>query len=200
MLRVLQTKWTTRSSPAWAGTRRYFRLECSQVVRRHACLSSGRTLFYSAREGLYGSSKRSLVTATAVQTSTRLDGQTNDITTSRSVSENLNVLVMDVTKMMCGGCSASVKKILLQHPSVEGASVNLITGTAVVNMRPGSTEIDEDNVVETVTAKGFPSFKRSSEGVSDQTEKIKLEQEKDEIREYVSLIVLPTILIDLQKY
>lgn len=157
-------------------------------------------MFYSAREGLYGSSKRSLVTATAVQTSTRLDGQTNDITTSRSVSENLNVLVMDVTKMMCGGCSASVKKILLQHPSVEGASVNLITGTAVVNMRPGSTEIDEDNVVETVTAKGFPSFKRSSEGVSDQTEKIKLEQEKDEIREYVSLIVLPTILIDLQKY
>lgn len=133
------------------------------------------------------SSKRSFTRTTAVQTESTLQGHLQDISASQEALDNETVLVMDVTKMMCGGCSASVKKILLQHPRVEEASVNLITGTAVVKLAQGSTSLDEDDVVAAVSAKGFPSFKRGLEDSREQAEKIKLEQEMEEVSEYVQL-------------
>jgi Cu2+-exporting ATPase len=43
--------------------------------------------------------------------------------------------MLDVSGMMCGGCSASVKKILQQQPGVQNAAVNLITHAAAVTVR-----------------------------------------------------------------
>lgn len=43
--------------------------------------------------------------------------------------------MLDVSGMMCGGCSASVKNILLKQPGVQGAAVNLITHAAAVTVR-----------------------------------------------------------------
>jgi len=42
-------------------------------------------------------------------------------------------VLLDVDEMMCGGCSASVRKILEKQPGVVRASVNLATETAVVD-------------------------------------------------------------------
>ena len=121
--------------------------------------------------------RRGHVAATAVSTS---------IEPERTLrKDDPGVLVMDVTKMMCGGCSASVKKILLQHPNVQDASVNLITGTAVAGLTPGSNDSDIKNIIETVSSKGFPSFERTPENSAEQMEKIRLEKLEEEQNEYV---------------
>lgn len=43
-----------------------------------------------------------------------------------------DVIILDVGGMSCGGCVASVKRILESQPQVSSASVNLTTETAVV--------------------------------------------------------------------
>ena len=48
-------------------------------------------------------------------------------------------LVLDVQNMKCGGCTASVKRILEAIPEVSTASVNLLTESAAVTFRgPGN--------------------------------------------------------------
>jgi len=47
----------------------------------------------------------------------------------------LQTVMLDVSGMMCGGCSAAVKNILLQQPGVQGAAVNLITHAAAVTVK-----------------------------------------------------------------
>ncbi|KAL4360689.1 hypothetical protein GQ457_04G003930 [Hibiscus cannabinus] len=42
------------------------------------------------------------------------------------------VIILDVGGMTCGGCAASVKRILENQPQVSSASVNLTTETAIV--------------------------------------------------------------------
>ncbi|XP_022141099.1 copper-transporting ATPase PAA1, chloroplastic isoform X1 [Momordica charantia] len=52
---------------------------------------------------------------------------------AEEVSSSLpNVIVLDVGGMTCGGCAASVKRILENQPQVSSASVNLTTETAVI--------------------------------------------------------------------
>lgn len=43
-----------------------------------------------------------------------------------------DVIILDVSGMVCGGCAASVKRILESQPQVSSASVNLTTETAIV--------------------------------------------------------------------
>ncbi|KAK4476895.1 hypothetical protein RD792_016059 [Penstemon davidsonii] len=43
-----------------------------------------------------------------------------------------DVIILDVSGMTCGGCAASVKRILESQPQVSSASVNLTTETAIV--------------------------------------------------------------------
>ncbi|KAJ0975017.1 hypothetical protein J5N97_016982 [Dioscorea zingiberensis] len=43
-----------------------------------------------------------------------------------------DVIILDVGGMSCGGCAASVKRILESQPLVSSASVNLATETAIV--------------------------------------------------------------------
>ena len=51
--------------------------------------------------------------------------------------------MLDVSNMKCGGCTASVKRILLSEPGVHKAAVNLLTETAVVKLHPGQSSADE---------------------------------------------------------
>ena len=90
------------------------------------------------------------------------------------------VIVLDVTKMMCGGCSSAVKNILAKHPAVDDASVNLITASAVVTLTPEATDMDVDSVVEAVTSKGFPSFLRTVENKKELESQIRKEKEEEE--------------------
>ena len=75
--------------------------------------------------------------------------------------------ILDVGEMKCGGCSAAVKRLLLQQPGVQGAAVNLLTETAVIQLAHGATalqpEVAAQRAAEALTAKGFPSKPRSSE-------------------------------------
>ncbi|XP_022727190.1 copper-transporting ATPase PAA1, chloroplastic-like isoform X2 [Durio zibethinus] len=43
-----------------------------------------------------------------------------------------DVIILDVGGMSCGGCAASVKRILESQPQVSSATVNLTTETAIV--------------------------------------------------------------------
>lgn len=97
------------------------------------------------------------------------------------------VIVLDVTKMMCGGCSSAVKNILVKHPAVVDASVNLITASAVVTLTPEATDTDVDSVVEAVTSKGFPSFLRTMENKKELESQIQKEKEDEERSEKRSL-------------
>ena len=45
-------------------------------------------------------------------------------------------MLLDVGGMKCGGCSAAVKRILGARPEVAGLSVNLLTESAAVRLRP----------------------------------------------------------------
>jgi copper chaperone CopZ len=69
-----------------------------------------------------------------------------------------DVVLLTVQNMKCGGCSGAVKRMLLKDPSIEKAAVNLLTGTAVIEIKKGA--IREETVsraLATLTTKGFPT-------------------------------------------
>lgn len=105
-------------------------------------------------------------------------------------------VVLDVRGMKCGGCSAAVKRILLQQPGVAGAAVNLLTETAVVRVAvDGSSGGGASGgqqaaalemaaaAAEALTAKGFPASLRSAddEGVAGSAAAL-AERKADEMR------------------
>ena len=104
-----------------------------------------------------------------------------------------DTIIMDVTNMKCGGCSAAVKRILLKQESVRDASVNLLTGTAVVTLSPNTTQEGVEKIVEAVSDKGFPSSLRT-EGGTDEESKLH-SQKLAEDKEYVGDFLLYFILI-----
>ncbi|CAL8460709.1 g240 [Coccomyxa elongata] len=78
-------------------------------------------------------------------------------------------VLLDVSNMRCGGCSASVKRILLSKPGVEEAAVNLLTESAVIKLRPGQSSAAE--AADLLTTKGFPAKVRAlEEGLQDSAE------------------------------
>jgi copper chaperone CopZ len=56
-------------------------------------------------------------------------------TEEASASCSTSVVVLEVGGMKCGGCSAAVKRMLLQRPDVESAAVNLLTETAAIKFK-----------------------------------------------------------------
>ena len=79
-------------------------------------------------------------------------------------------VVLDVGGMSCGGCSAAVKRILTAYPGVAGASVNLLTESAVVRVSGGG-ETDPAAVAlaaaSDLSSKGFPATVRTPDAESD---------------------------------
>jgi len=55
--------------------------------------------------------------------------------------------------MKCGGCSAAVKRMLLQQPGVAAAAVNLLTETAAVQVAAGDPAVLGPQAAEFLTAK-----------------------------------------------
>lgn len=55
-----------------------------------------------------------------------------------SMEESEGVL-LDVGGMKCGGCSAAVKRILGARPEVDNLAVNLLTESALVRVKAGTT-------------------------------------------------------------
>lgn len=100
-------------------------------------------------------------------------------------------LVLNVDGMKCGGCSAAVKRILLQQPGVVGAAVNLLTDTAVVQLSKNeddqnSNEIEIEAVklavAEALTSKGFPSQPRTLDQGLGETSQSLAEKKEQELK------------------
>jgi len=94
--------------------------------------------------------------------------------------------------MKCGSCVQAVEKILQNHPNVINASVNLVTKTAFV-------EIEEPNkclndLIKSLSSKGFPSRERDYETTS---KNIELEQVENQNlwNKWRQLIIATLLLI-----
>ncbi|KAL7235969.1 hypothetical protein ACSBR1_019279 [Camellia fascicularis] len=79
-----------------------------------------------------------------------------------------DVIILDVGGMTCGGCAASVKRILESQPQVSSASVNLTTETAIVwpvseaKVIPNWQKQLGDTLAKHLTSCGFKSNLRDS--------------------------------------
>jgi copper chaperone CopZ len=67
--------------------------------------------------------------------------------------EQTDAILLDVGGMKCGGCSAAVKRLLAARPEVQAASVNLVTGSAVVALHSAAEPTTADQLGELLTAK-----------------------------------------------
>ena len=74
----------------------------------------------------------------------------------RLAGEATETVILDVSSMKCGGCSASVKRILMGMPGVESAAVNLLTECAVVQYDSSSGQATAGSLTETLTSKVSP--------------------------------------------
>ncbi|KAF3435020.1 hypothetical protein FNV43_RR22107 [Rhamnella rubrinervis] len=81
-----------------------------------------------------------------------------------------DVIILDVGGMTCGGCAASVKRILESQPKVSSASVNLTTETAIVwplseaKVIPNWHQQLGETLAKHLTSCGFTSSLRDSRG------------------------------------
>ena len=66
-------------------------------------------------------------------------------------------VVLTVKNMKCGGCSAAVKRMLLQQPGITNAAVNLLTETAVVQVASDKPEEVAELAAGVLGGKGFPA-------------------------------------------
>ena len=69
-----------------------------------------------------------------------------------------NSILLDIDGMKCGSCVRSVEQTLLNHSSVLKASVNLVTGTAYVDLKNESKELDQ--IIQALNERGFSSKQR----------------------------------------
>ena len=62
------------------------------------------------------------------------------------------ITVFNTEKMMCGGCSANVEKVLADIDNVDSVTVDLDAKTVTVE-----GAIDTGNVAKTITDAGYPT-------------------------------------------
>ncbi|GLI71442.1 hypothetical protein VaNZ11_016656, partial [Volvox africanus] len=125
--------------------------------RRNKILSPGRL----------GSPASFTTRATATETTTALAATGAAAAASTPCDgRNVETVLLEVGDMKCGGCSAAVKRMLLTRPEVAAAAVNLLTETAVVQVRGSAAELGP-SLASFVTTRGFPSRLRSGAAEGD---------------------------------
>lgn len=95
-------------------------------------------------------------------------------------------VLLNVGNMKCGGCSAAVKRILLQQPGIAGAAVNLLTETAVVQTSVATADAPHvaQHAADELSSKGFPAHLRSMDDESLQaTSAVMSERKERELKE-----------------
>ncbi|VVB16895.1 unnamed protein product [Arabis nemorensis] len=94
-------------------------------------------------------------------------------------------ILLDVSGMMCGGCVARVKSVLMSDDRVASAVVNMLTETAAVRLKP-EVEVMEDaaeSLAKRLTESGFEAKRRVSVmGVAENLKKWKeMKSKKEEL-------------------
>ncbi|KAG7672560.1 putative Copper-transporting ATPase PAA2, chloroplastic [Nannochloris sp. 'desiccata'] len=72
-------------------------------------------------------------------------------------------VVLTVRGMKCGGCSAAVKRMLLQQPGISSAAVNLLTETAVIQVVSDAPAEVAEQAAGVLGSKGFPAELRKAD-------------------------------------
>ncbi|XP_062195434.1 copper-transporting ATPase PAA1, chloroplastic [Phragmites australis] len=91
-----------------------------------------------------------------------------------AAGQQADAIVLDVGGMSCGGCAASVKRILESEPQVRSATVNLATEMAVVWAVPEDRDVQDwklqlgEKLANQLTTCGYKSNLRDSSKVSSQ--------------------------------
>nr|CAB3481187.1 unnamed protein product [Digitaria exilis] len=91
-----------------------------------------------------------------------------------AAGQGADVIVLDVGGMSCGGCAASVKRILESEPQVRSATVNLATEMAVVWAVPEDRDVQDwkeqlgEKLASQLTTCGYKSNLRDSSKISSQ--------------------------------
>lgn len=73
-------------------------------------------------------------------------------------------ILLDIDGMRCGSCVQAVEKILKNHPNINNASVNLVTKTALVEIKEPNYPFSD--VIQTLTSKGFPTTERPDQTIT----------------------------------
>ena len=103
-----------------------------------------------------------------------------------------NPVLLDIEGMKCGSCVQAVEKILKNHPIVKNASVNLVTKTAVVELIEANESLNE--LISTLTSKGFPSRERDVQKLS-KTFELDQNENKNLWHKWRQLILATSLLI-----
>ncbi|CAO2202300.1 unnamed protein product [Urochloa humidicola] len=91
-----------------------------------------------------------------------------------AAGKGADVIVLDVGGMSCGGCAASVKRILESEPQVRSATVNLATEMAVVWAVPEDKDVQDwkeqlgEKLASQLTTCGYKSNPRDASKISSQ--------------------------------
>ena len=128
-------------------------------------------------------------------------------------------VVLDVSGMKCGGCSAAVKRILNNQPGVVNAAVNLLTETAAITVTtsPVSPESLESpaaaaaaasaspptqhalelasKAAEALSTKGFPSKLRASESSAVLSDEAETKRAAEARASLVNLVVAGSLVV-----
>lgn len=123
-----------------------------------------------------------------------------------AAGQGVDVIVLDVGGMSCGGCAASVKRILESEPQVRSATVNLATEMAVIWAVPQDRDVQDwkeqlgVKLANQLTTCGYKSNLRDSSKVSSQAVferrmQEKLEQLKQSGRELAVSWALCTVCL-----
>lgn len=95
----------------------------------------------------------------------------------KSVASDDKPVLLDVSGMMCGGCVARVKSVLMSDDRVASAVVNMLTETAAVRLKPEVEEAMADaaeSLAKRLTESGFEAKRRvSGMGVAENVKKWK---------------------------
>lgn len=121
-------------------------------------------------------SRPGFLVSNSVEISTQsFESTESSIESVKSVTSDKPIL-LDVSGMMCGGCVARVKSVLMSDDRVASAVVNMLTETAAVKLKP-EVEVMVDvaeSLAKRLTESGFEAKRRvSGMGVAENVKKWK---------------------------
>ncbi|RID41550.1 hypothetical protein BRARA_J01505 [Brassica rapa] len=120
-------------------------------------------------------SKPSFLVSNSIEITTQSIEST--IESVKSVASDDKPVLLDVSGMMCGGCVARVKSVLMSDDRVASAVVNMLTETAAVRLKPEIEEAVADaaeSLAKRLTESGFEAKRRvSGMGVAENVKKWK---------------------------
>lgn len=94
--------------------------------------------------------------------------------------------------MRCGSCVQAVEKILKNHPNINNASVNLVTKTALVEIKEPNYPFAD--VIQTLTSKGFPTRERPDQTITKNTE-LERNENQNLWNKWRQLIIATSLLV-----